>query len=297
MKKTTLLPTEAVNKRTEKLDKATPLQIARMINAEDFAAARAVQKAAPAIARAIDAAARTHLAGRNIVCIGAGTSGRLGILEAVECMPTFGVKFTDVQGILAGGKTAMFRSKEGAEDDAVQGAKDILAKAHKGDFVIGLTASGITPYVLGALKAAKKLGCTTALLACNPQADASHADIFIFLPTGAEALNGSTRMKAGTATKMALNAITTGAMARAGKVYGNLMVDVKPTNKKLVRRAVRLICTISGADEKTAEKLLPAAGGNVKTACVMFAKKCTRAQAEKLLKKHKGFLREALLEK
>ena len=137
----------------------------------------------------------------------------------------------------------------------------------------------------------------TALLACNGQADTSHADIFIFLPTGAEALNGSTRMKAGTATKMALNAITTGAMARAGKVYGNLMVDVKPTNKKLVRRAVRLICTISGADEKTASSLLPAAGGNVKTACVMFVKKCTRAQAEKLLKKHKGFLREALRER
>ena len=188
----------------------------------------------------------------------------------------------------------MFRSKEGAEDDRSLGEKDLLAKADKGDFVIGLSASGKTPYVLAALKAAKKTGCTTALLACNKQADTTHADIFIFLPTGPEALSGSTRMKAGTATKMALNAITTGAMARAGKVYGNLMVDVKPINKKLVRRAERLISTISGADEKTAEKLLPAAGGNVKTACVMYARKCTRRQAENLLKKHRGFLREAL---
>ena len=242
MKKTNLIPTETVNPRTKNLDKSTSLQIARMINAEDMAAARAVQKAAPAIARAIETAARTYLAGHKIICIGAGTSGRLGILEAVECVPTFGVKFTDVQGILAGGKSAMFRSKEGAEDDAVQGAKDILAKATKGDFVIGLTASGITPYVLGALKAAKKAGCVTALMACNGKADTSHADIFIFLPTGPEALNGSTRMKAGTATKMALNAITTGAMARAGKVYSNLMVDVKPTNKKLVQNNFREIC-------------------------------------------------------
>ena len=188
----------------------------------------------------------------------------------------------------------MFRSKEGAEDDSAQGAKDILAKASCGDFVIGLTASGITPYVLGALKAAQKARCHTALMACNAKADTSHADIFIFLPTGPEALNGSTRMKAGTATKMALNAITTGAMARAGKVYGNLMVDVRPTNKKLVRRAIRLICTVSGADEKTAETLLKASGQNAKTAIVMHVKKCSRQQAEKILTKHRGFLQEAL---
>ena len=178
-----------------------------------------------------------------------------------------------------------------------QGAKDILAKARKGDFVIGLTASGITPYVLGALKAAKQSGCATALLACNKHANTTHADIFIFLPTGPEALNGSTRMKAGTATKMALNAITTGAMAHAGKVYQNLMVDVQPTNQKLVRRATRLISTISGADEKTAARLLTASHNRVKTAIVMHVKKCPAAQAEKLLKKHHGFLREVLREK
>jgi len=297
MKTTPLIPTETVNPHTKGLDKASALQAARLINAEDFVAAQAVKKAAAAIAKSIDLAAKTYLSGHKIFFIGAGTSGRLGVLEAAECVPTFGIDPQEIQGLIAGGEKAMFRAKEGAEDDAVQGGKDILAKAKKADFVIGLTASGITPYVLGALQAAQKAGCHTALLACNKKADTSHADIFIFLPTGAEALNGSTRMKAGTATKMALNAITTGAMARAGKVYENLMVDVRPTNKKLVRRAIRLICTVSGADADSAAQLLEASGQQVKTAIVMHLKKCTRAQAEKRLKKHRGFLRETLREK
>ncbi len=296
MKKENLIPTESVNPRTTYLGHSTPTQIARMINAEDFTAARAVKKAAPSIAKAIEIASQTFVEGGKIIFIGAGTSGRLGILEAVECVPTFGIKPGQIVGILAGGNKAVFRSVEGAEDDAKQGAKDLLKIAHQGDFVLGLTASGITPYVLGALQAAKKAGCTTGLLACNKQADTRHADIFICLETGPEALNGSTRMKAGTATKMALNAISTGAMARAGKVYGNLMVDVQPTNKKLVRRALRLICTVAKTDEKTAQKLLDAAHQKVKTAIVMHMKKCTRAQAEKLLKKHHGFLENVLHE-
>lgn len=292
--KKNLLPTETINPRTKRLDVASPAQIARMIQAEDVVAARAVKHASPAISRTIQLAAQTYLTGHKIIFIGAGTSGRLGVLEAVECVPTFGVKPTDIQAILAGGKKAMFRSQEGAEDDAAQGAKDILSKAKAQDLVIGLTASGVTPYVLGALKAAKQISCHTVLLACNPKADISHVDIFIFLPTGPEALSGSTRMKAGTATKMALNAITTGAMARAGKVYQNLMVDVQPTNQKLVRRAVRLICSLSDANEKTAHTLLHAAHNKVKTAVVMQQKKCSYAQAEKLLRKAHGFLREAL---
>lgn len=190
----------------------------------------------------------------------------------------------------------MFRSQEGAEDNAGQGGKDILKRAKNGDLVFGLTASGVTPYVLGALKAAKKAGCATALLACNERADARDADVFICLSTGPEALNGSTRMKAGTATKMALNAITTGAMAQAGKIYGNLMVDVQPTNQKLVRRAVRLIRVVAGADEATAQALLHAAGGSVKTAIVMHAKNCSAQAARRRLKKHNGFLTEALHE-
>jgi len=297
MKKNTLLATETVNPRTVRLDRATPLQIARMINREDMFATRAVAKAAPAIARAIEIAAKAHMTGHKIIFTGAGTSGRLGILEAVECVPTFAIKPSQIQGILAGGKKTMFLSHESAEDDAVQGGKELLAKAQKGDFVIALTASGTTPYALGALKAAKKIGCHTALMACNENADTTNADIFIFLPTGPEPLSGSTRMKAGTATKLALNAITTGAMALSGKIYKNLMVNVIPGNKKLRRRAARLIQIVTETDEKTATRLLKTSGNNVKTAIVMHSKKCTRTQAEKLLRKHNGFLREALGEK
>lgn len=289
-----LIPTESINPRTQKLGSSSAKQMASMINAEDFNAARTVKKAAASIAKTIDVAAKTFLSGGKIIFIGAGTSGRLGVLEAAECVPTFGIKPSQIIGIIAGGKKAMFRSQEGAEDDIPQGKKDILQQARRGDLVLGLTASGTTPYVLAALQAAKKQGCTTVLIACNPKADTAQADIFILLETGAEVLSGSTRMKAGTATKMALNAISTGAMARAGKVYGNLMVDVQPTNKKLVKRALRLICNIAQVNEKIAEKLLKQSDGNVKTAVVMHLKKLNKKQAVSLLNKHNGFLEEAL---
>lgn len=284
------LPTEQVNPHTRGLDKMTPTQIAHAINREDFTAARAVKKAAPQIAKAMVTAAQTYANGHKIIFIGAGTSGRLGILEAVECVPTFNTKPSQIVALIAGGKNAVFRSKEGAEDDNKQGSKEIIKTAQKGDFVIGLTASGRTPYVMGALKSAQKIGAHTALISCNPAADTTYAPIHVCLETGAEALSGSTRMKAGTATKMALNAITTGAMTLCGKTYGNLMIDVRPTNEKLVLRAVRLICNVSGTDEKTARKLLTASGNNVKTAVVMFRKKADRKTAEKLLKKEQGFL-------
>ena len=284
------LPTEQVNPRTQGLDKMTPLQIARAINREDFTAARVVKKAAPQIAAAMIMAAKTYAAGNKIIFIGAGTSGRLGILEAVECVPTFGTKPSQIIGLIAGGRSAVFRAKEGAEDDEKQGEAEISNAARKGDFVIGLTASGRTPYVMGALQAARKIGAATALVSCNPEADTANAAIHICLQTGAEALSGSTRMKAGTATKMTLNAITTGAMALCGKTYGNLMIDVRPTNEKLVLRAIRLICQVSGADERTARQLLNDSGKQVKTAVVMYRKKTDRKQAEKLLKKERGFL-------
>ena len=261
MSKNHLIPTETLNKRTQNLGTSSPKQIAQMINAEDFNAARAVKKAAISIGKTIQLASETFLAGGKIIFIGAGTSGRLGVLEAAECVPTFGTKPSQIVGIIAGGKKAMFRSQEGA------------------------------------LQQAKQLGASTVLMACNKKADTSFADIFIFLDTGAEALNGSTRMKAGTATKMTLNAISTGAMARAGKVYGNLMVDVQPTNQKLIRRAVRLIASVTKTDEKTAEKLLIASGKSVKTAIVMQMKKINKGQAEKLLQKHHGFLEGVLHEK
>ncbi len=288
------LPTEQINTRTKNLDRLTPLQLARAINAEDFNAARAVQKANKEIAAAMKLAAQTYAGNHKIIFVGAGTSGRLGILEAVECVPTFSTRPAEISGLIAGGNKAVFRSQEGAEDDDKQGALEIKKHAHKDDLVIGLTASGRTPYVLGALKQAKKIGAQTVLLSCNPAADTSNVAVHICLQTGAEALSGSTRMKAGTATKMALNAITTGAMVLCGKTYGNLMVDVQPTNKKLVARAVRLIALITKTDEKTAAKLLAASGGRVKTAAVMHRYKISRAAAEKKLQKHRGFLSRAL---
>ncbi len=282
--------TEQTNPHTTRLDALTPRQLARVFNAEDFNAARAVKKAAKEIAAVMVQAAHTYASGHKIIFVGAGTSGRLGILEAVECVPTFGTKPSQIIALIAGGKKAVFRSQEGAEDNAAQGAQEIAQQAHEGDLVIGLAASGNTPYVQGALQQARQLGAHTALLSCNKNARTTYADIHIYLPTGPEALTGSTRLKAGTATKMALNAITTGAMALCGKTYGNLMVDVQPTNQKLLARAVRLICTVAQTDEQTARRLLVASGKNVKTAIVMHHQKCTRAQAQKLLKKSKGRL-------
>lgn len=287
-------PTEQTNPRTARLDKLTPRQLARVFNAEDFNAARAVKKAGMQIATVMIQAALTYANKHKIIFIGAGTSGRLGILEAVECVPTFGTKPSQIIGLIAGGKKAVFRSQEGAEDNAAQGAKEISQKARPGDYVIGLAASGNTPYVQGALKQAQKMKVQTALISCNPQANTAYADTHICLPTGPEALTGSTRMKAGTATKMALNAITTGAMVLCGKTYGNLMVDVQPTNQKLIARAVRLISTLTHTHEKTARKLLTASGKQVKTAVVMHKHHCTRTQAQARLKKARGFLAEAL---
>lgn len=291
-----LCTTEQVNPRTTGLDTLSPRQLARVFNAEDFNAARAVKSAGKEIAAVLVQAAKTYANGHKIIFIGAGTSGRLGILEAVECVPTFGTKPSQIIGLIAGGKKAVFRSQEGAEDDAGQGAREMTRHTRTGDLVIGLAASGHTPYVQGALKQAKKIGAYTALISCNAQANTAYAQIHIFLPTGPEALTGSTRLKAGTATKMALNAITTGAMVLCGKTYGNLMVDVQPTNQKLVARAVRLIAALAHTDEKTARRLLASSGKNVKTAIIMHRKKCTRAQAQKQLTKSGGRLAEALHE-
>lgn len=285
------ITTETRNPATAELDRLSPRQIARKINAEDFNAARAVKMANKEIAAVMVLAARAYAAGKKIIFTGAGTSGRLGILEAVECVPTFGTKPSQIIGLIAGGKKAVFRSQEGAEDDDKQGSREMARAAKKDDLVVGLTASGRTPYVMGALRQARKTGARTALISCNPKADTADAEVHVCLPTGPEALCGSTRMKAGTATKMALNAITTGAMVLCGKTYGNLMVDVQPTNKKLVARAVRLICTVAQTDEKTALKLLAASGKNVKTAVVMHRKKVSRAGAQQLLKQKDGFLK------
>jgi len=291
-----ILTTEEPNPKTARLDTLSPRGLAGAFNAEDFNAARAVKKAKTEIAQAIIMAAQTYQSNHKIIFTGAGTSGRLGILEAVECVPTFGTKPNEIIALIAGGNKAVFHSQEGAEDDARQGAADIKRVCRVGDLVIGLSASGRTPYVLGALAAAQKAGARSILLACNKPTDRIPADLFIFLPTGAEALAGSTRLKAGTATKMALNAITTGAMTLCGKTYGNLMVDVLPTNKKLEARAVRLICQIAGVSQKTARTLLDASGRNVKTAVVMKKKKVPRNAAEQMLRKANGFLTRVIHE-
>ncbi|MBP5616778.1 MAG: N-acetylmuramic acid 6-phosphate etherase [Elusimicrobiaceae bacterium] len=290
----TLPATEMSNPKTAHLDQLSPRALACVFNAQDFNAARAVKHAGKEIAAAIILAAQAYATKHKIIFIGAGTSGRLGILEAAECVPTFGTKPSQIIGLIAGGKKAVFRAQEGAEDNAAQGAKEIAQKAHAQDLVIGLAASGNTPYVQGALKKAQQIGAQTVLISCNPAADISYTNLHIFLPTGPEALTGSTRLKAASATKMTLNAITTGAMTLCGKTYGNLMVDVKPTNQKLVARAVRLICTLTHTDEKTARNLLARSGNHVKTAVVMHHKKCSRVQAEKLLRKANGFLAGAL---
>lgn len=291
---TRLSPTEQINPRTQKLDALTPTQIARVINAEDFNAARAVKKANREIAAVTRLAANTFFANHKIFFVGAGTSGRLGILEAVECVPTFGTRPGQIKGIIAGGNKAVFRSQEGAEDNDKQGARDIQKQAGKDDLVIALSASGHTPYVIGALKKAQALGARTVLLSCNPHANTAYAQIHICLNTGAEVISGSTRMKAGTATKMALNAITTGAMVLCGKTFGNLMVDVEPTNQKLQARAKRLIGNLTQTDEKTAARLLKSARGHVKTAIVMHRKKLSYPQAQQRLKQARGFLRKVL---
>ena len=268
-----------------------------LINSEDAAALRAVKAAKKEITLAVEKTAKIFASGGNIIFIGAGTSGRLGIIEAVECYPTFSLEPGRITGIIAGGENAVFKSKEGAEDDGEQGEKDILKAAKKGDIVFGITASGRTPYVIAALAAAKRIKAATVLITCN-NADIGKpaADIIIYLPTGAEVLQGSTRMKAGTATKMALNIITTSTMALCGKIYKNLMVDVKATNNKLRGRAARLVRNIAGVDEKTAQKFLAETDYSVKTAVVMLKKSSDKKIAEALLKKQKGFLRKVLNE-
>lgn len=228
--------------------------------------------------------------------MGAGASGRTGVIDAVECLPTYSVPPDVVQGVLAGGERAMMRSIEGAEDDAEQGERDLAERGLTAqDVVIGIAASGTTPYVLGALAYARALGCVTAGIACNapaPVLDA--ADIPIALLTGPEVVAGSTRMKAGTAQKMTLNMISTASMVRLGKVYGNLMVDVQPTNQKLVERSLRIIEQITGVDRPTAQQLLEASGRRVKLAIVMGKLGVSAEEGQRLLDAAGGHLRKVI---
>ena len=290
------LDTEKKNPASAHIDELSPLDMMRVIHAEDQKAVDAVTPLLPKIAEtAEEIARRIRLGGRLLYC-GAGTSGRLGVLDAVECPPTYGTPPELVQGVIAGGTNAMFRAKEGAEDDERLGEDDLAALSVTDlDTVVGLSASGRTPYVVGALRYAKQQGAFTVAVACASKSPiAAIADVDLTALTGAEVVTGSTRMKAGTAQKMILNMLSTGAMIRLGKVYGNLMVDVAATNEKLRERALRIVMEVSGCGREESASALRKADGQAKPAILIAAGKCTKEKAERLLQDAKGQLAAAL---
>lgn len=287
------LTTEQRNDRTINIDRVTTLEMLEMINDEDAKAAAAVRAELPNVARAVDAAAAAIEAGGRLYYVGAGTSGRLGVLDASEILPTFGE--TCVEGIMAGGKDALFVAKEGAEDSAALGASDMSERGVGAkDVVVGITASGRTPYVLGAIEAARARGAITVGLSNSAGAKlAEICHIAITPVAGPEALTGSTRMKAGTMQKMVLNMISTGAMIRLGKVYGNLMVDLVPTNEKLTDRSRRIVAEAAGVSADQAAAALEKTN-NAKTAIVMLKTGLNADDAAQILKRHGGFIAKAL---
>jgi N-acetylmuramic acid 6-phosphate etherase len=289
------LTTEARNPASEGLDQLSTEKMLAVINAADREVAEAVAAEIPNIAAAVDGIVARMEAGGRLFYMGAGTSGRLGVLDASECPPTFGVAPELVQGIMAGGDTALRSSVEDAEDDASLGAADLRAAGFAAnDALVGIAASGRTPYVLGAIGYARSLGGLTIALSCVPNsAIAAAAELAISPVTGAEVLTGSTRLKAGTATKLVLNMLSTGAMVRTGYVYGNLMVNVQMTNAKLVDRAGRIVSAITGLDRDEAARLLDEAA-SVKVAAAMRKLGLDRAAAEERLSAANGNLRKAL---
>ncbi len=268
-----------------------------VMNMADAEVAGAVGLEIPHIAAAVDAIAARLDRGGHLTYIGAGTSGRLGVLDASECPPTFNVSPDLVRGIIAGGEKALTRATEATEDDPESGMRDLLASGFgPGDALVGIAASGRTPYVLGAVAAARKMGALTAGISCTVDSELSRAVEYPMEPKpGPEILTGSTRLRAGTATKMVLNMISTGVMIKLGYVYGNLMVNVQPTNKKLEDRARRIIEQAAEVSEERAAELLEASGRSVRTAIVMEKKKVSRAEAETRLRTARGKIREALL--
>ena len=289
------LATEARNPASEHIDQLSTAQMLQLINDEDARVPSAVAAELPHIAAAVDAIAARFAQGGRLFYIGAGTSGRLGVLDASECPPTFSVPPSLFQGIIAGGDSALRISSEAAEDSAQQGAADLIAAAFTPtDALIGIAASGRTPYALGAVAHARSLGALTIGLSCIPNSPlAQAADIAITPATGPEVLTGSTRMKAGTATKLVLNMLSTGVMIKAGAVFGNLMVNLQPTNGKLVDRAQRIIMAATGVDQPAAAQLLTEAG-TVKTAITMQTLNVDRTTAETRLAAAHGSLRTAL---
>lgn len=290
------LLTEQRNPATVEIDTLSTLEMCRLINAQDGQVAETVGRALPQIAAAIDAIAEGLAAGGRLFYLGAGTSGRLGVLDASECPPTFNVPPGLVVGIIAGGDAALRHSSEGVEDSPEAGVRDLREHGFSPrDVLCGIAASGRTPYVLGAVGEANRLGAITIGVACSPGSPlARDARIAIELLTGPEVVTGSTRLRAGTATKLVLNMLSTGAMIRLGYVYSNLMVNVQPSNKKLIDRAQRILMEAAGTTRTVAARLLDDSGGNVRTALVMACRQVSRTEAEALLTASQGRVRDAL---
>lgn len=290
------LTTESRNPASEDLDSLTPLEIVQLINSEDAKVATAVANEGASIARAIEAIADRLGRGGRLIYVGAGTSGRLGVLDAVECPPTFNTNPAQVVGVIAGGYAALTRSVEGAEDLPALAIDDLKNHAvGPSDVVVGIATSGRTPYVIGALEYAQSVGAFTVGISCNRDPElASRADVNIAPVVGPEVVSGSTRMKAGTATKMVLNMLSTGSMIRLGKTYGNLMVDLRASNSKLADRARRIVRAVTRLSDIDSEKLLRACGGEVKTAIVSHCTGTSSEHARQLLAGTHGHLRKAL---
>lgn len=289
------LPTEQSNPRTRDIDRRSTFDVVRLINAEDRRVPLAVAKVAPAVAKGVDALAAALTAGGSVLFLGAGTSGRLAVLEAAECPPTFNTTPRQVRAVIAGGRRSVFRAKEGAEDRPALGRR-AAASARRGDVVVGVAASGVTPFVRAALTEARRRGAVSILVTSNGRPKGVSADIVIAPDVGPEVVTGSTRLKSGTAAKLVLNLLTTGAMIKIGKVYDHWMVDLKPTSRKLRLRGERIVADLGRVPPARARALFRAAGGSVKTAVVMARHALKAADARKLLACAGGSLRRALLE-
>ncbi|WP_312972905.1 N-acetylmuramic acid 6-phosphate etherase [Atlantibacter sp.] len=290
------LLTERRNPASANIDTLSTLEMLTVINNEDRRVPEAITPYLPQIAHLVDRVAQAFAQGGRLIYIGAGTSGRLGILDASECPPTFGTRPEQVVGIIAGGHKAILSAVENVEDNREQGAADLQALNFSAkDVLVGLAASGRTPYVLGAMVYAKSLNACVAVVSCNPQSEmAALADIAITPAVGPEVVTGSTRLKAGTAQKLVLNMITTGAMIRSGKVYSNLMVDVEATNAKLIERQISIVMDATDCDRDTAQAALQQCNRHCKTAIVMVLSGLDAAQAKAVLEQHNGFIRLAL---
>jgi len=288
------LPTEKINSLSGNLDLCSPLQVIRLMNRDEQSVLRALKRAERPIAKAAAIVAISLFHGHRFFLAGAGTSGRLGVLEAAECPPTFNTDPSQVQALMAGGRSAVFQSKEGAEDSVILAKRD-MRPIRRGDVLLGIAASGVTPYVQSALTLARRRGAKTILLTCNPQARVKGGvDVAITLRTGPEILSGSTRLKAGTACKLALNRITLAAMVQLGKVYGNRMVDLQPKSRKLVARGLNLIQELGQVSFVRAKQLFKASHGQVKPAILMGRKNWSYSTSMAVLARVQGSLREAL---